>query len=115
MRNVQFRRNVSVVTGLVSHDAAMTAALVVFNAQASNMKDGELVLYRYTITGETGSPVHTIVGVVRNDGQNTPTVEVLANRDMFPSVEEYTMVFTLDDDSTVTKTFIIKATNNNNN
>lgn len=40
---------------------------------------------------------------------------VLSGKIDSSSVDEYAMTFTLEDDSTVTKTFLVKATNNNNN
>lgn len=82
LRKVQFFRN-SNLTAYANHDAAVTAAKAAWVVQGfANMEDGELLLYRYTITGETGTPAHTIVGVVRNDGTNK-YFEVLANYDMF--------------------------------
>ena len=82
LRKVQFFRNSS-LTAYANHDAAVTAAKAAWVAQNfANMEDGELLLYRYTITGETGAPAHTIVGVVRNNN-GTKDFEVLANYDMF--------------------------------
>lgn len=82
LRKVQFFRNSS-LTAYANHDAAVTAAKAAWTAQDfANMEDGELLLYRYTISGETDTPAHTIVGVVRNNN-GTKDFEVLANYDMF--------------------------------
>jgi len=84
LRKVQFFRNSS-LTAYANHAAAVNAAELAWKAQGfANMEDGELLLYRYTISGETGTPAHTIVGVVRNDGTNK-YFEVLANYDMLTS------------------------------
>ena len=83
VRNVQFYRNSNLPPAFESFANARNAAEVAFADNKSVMKDGELMLYRYLLAAESEMnprPVHTIVGVVRNDGTNI-SVETLANYD----------------------------------
>ena len=80
-RNVQFFRNSATISAFANHQLALEAADSKLQAIAQNpgLLDGEIVLYRYTITGNT--QVHTIVGVVceNDDGKH---IEILGNYDI---------------------------------
>lgn len=80
-RNVQFFRNKSVMGSYDTHQTAITNAEGKFSviAQDPGLLDGEIVLYRYTITNS--EPIHTIVGVVcEKDGNKH--IEILGNYDI---------------------------------
>ena len=80
-RNVQFFRNSVSISAFDNHQLALEAADVKLQAIAQNpgLLDGEIVLYRYTITNN--SQVHTIVGVVCEKGGNK-YIEILGNYDI---------------------------------
>ena len=79
-RKLQFYRNDNINIA-ESHNSAKLSAQTVFNGQLNGMDDGEILLYRYRIEHENGLPVHTIIGVVRNDGVNQ-YVEIYTNFDI---------------------------------
>ena len=71
LRNLQLFRNQSIFEH-VSHEAAI-AGFKQSSAWAS-MQDGEILLYSYTITGEPNKPIHSLIGVVRNN-----TLDIITN------------------------------------
>ena len=83
LRKVQFFRNNTIgqEQTYATHALAIAGAEGVWTSSfLADLADGEIVLYRYLIENENPAKVHTIVGVVRNDGTNK-YVEILANYD----------------------------------
>lgn len=80
-RNVQFYRNSTTITSFDSHQLALAAADTKLQeiAQNNGLLDGEIVLYRYTITNKP--QVHTIVGLVCEKDDNK-YIEILGNYDI---------------------------------
>ena len=78
-RNVQFFRNKTVMGTYQSHQNAIEGASQKFAdiAQDPGLLDGEIVLYRYFITGNT-EEIHTIVGVVC-DKEGIKHISILGN------------------------------------
>lgn len=89
LRKVQFYRNTtsSGVTSYSNHRAAIAGAQAVFEQQMVGVSDGEPLLYRYKITGESDSPIHTLIGVVKNDGATQHVTIVDNHNSMVDYVE----------------------------
>ena len=81
-RNIQFLRND--VALVASHEVARERMAAAF-AKMTDVKDGEIFLYRYSLTNEENSPIFTSVAAVYVDENSTdtlnrtPRIEVLGN------------------------------------